>query len=139
MEDMFNLHGKVAIVTGGNVGIGKGIADALASKGSDIVVAARNEVKTAEAVRDIEEKFGVRVWGAKVDVRQEESIRAMVKQVLDEFGQINILVNNAGINIRKLPQEYVTAEWDEILEVNLRGAFLCAKTVYPAMKEAGGG
>jgi len=139
MEDIFNLHGKVAIVTGGNVGIGKGIADGLASKGSDIVVAARNEVKTAEAVRDIEEKFGVRVWGAKVDVRQEESIRAMVKQVLDEFGKINILVNNAGINIRKLPQEYVTAEWDEVLEVNLRGAFLCSQAVYPAMKEAGSG
>ena len=139
MENLFSLRGKVAIVTGGNGGIGKGIADGLASAGSDIVVAARNEAKTAEAVRDIKEKFGLRVLGLKVDVRQEESIQAGVKQVLDEFGQINILVNNAGMNIRHMPQDYAVAEWDEILEINLRGAFLCAKTVYPAMKQAGGG
>ena len=139
MENLFSLRGKVAIVTGGNGGIGKGIADGLASAGSDIVVAARNEAKTAEAVRDIKEKFGVRVLGLKTDVRQEESIQAGVKQVLDEFGQINILVNNAGMNIRHMPQDYAVAEWDEILEINLRGAFLCAKTVYPAMKQAGGG
>ena len=139
MENLFSLRGKVAIVTGGNGGIGKGIADGLASAGSDIVVAARNEAKTAEAVRDIKEKFGLRVLGLKVDVRQEESIQAGVKQVLDEFGQINILVNNAGVNIRHMPQDYAVPEWDEIMEINLRGAFLCAKTVYPAMKQAGGG
>lgn len=139
MEDLFSLRGKVAIVTGGNGGIGKGIADGLASAGSDIVVAARNEAKTAEAVRDIKEKFGVRVLGLKVDVRQEESIQAGVKQVLNEFGQINILVNNAGVNIRKMPQEYTVEEWDWVLDINLRGAFLCAKAVYPAMKAVGGG
>ncbi|MFC1915372.1 SDR family NAD(P)-dependent oxidoreductase [Chloroflexota bacterium] len=140
MENLFDLSGKVAIVTGGNGGIGKGIADGLAQAGSDIVVAARNESKTAEAVRDIKEKSGVRVLGVQVDVRQEDSIKAMVKQVLDEFGQINILVNNAGINThRKMPQYYEPAEWDEILEVNLRGPLLCSKAVYPSMKEAGGG
>ncbi|HUU64936.1 MAG TPA: glucose 1-dehydrogenase [Dehalococcoidales bacterium] len=139
MEDLFSLRGKVAIVTGGNGGIGKGIADGLASAGSDIVVAARNETKTDEAVRDIKEKFGVRALGLMVDVRQEESIQAGVKQVLDEFGKINILVNNAGINIRHMPQDYAVAEWDEVMEINLRGAFLCAKAVYPAMKQAGGG
>ena len=139
MEALFSLRDKVAIITGGNGGIGKGIADGLASAGSNIVVAARNEAKTAEAVQDIKEKFGVRVLGVKVDVRQEESIQAMVKQALDEFGQINILVNNAGMNIRHMPQDYAVAEWDEILETNLRGAFLCAKAVYPTMKQAGGG
>ncbi len=79
MEDLFSLKGKLAIVTGGNGGIGKGIADGLASKGSNIVVAARNEAKTAEAVRDIKERFGVKVLGVKVDVRKEESIRTVVK------------------------------------------------------------
>ena len=139
MEDLFSLKGKLAIVTGGNGGIGKGIADGLASKGSNIVVAARNEAKTAEAVRDIKERFGVKVLGVKVDVRKEESIRTVVKQVLDEFGQINILVNNAGTNIRKDPQDYSTAEWEEILSTNLHGAFLFSQAVYPAMKKAGGG
>ncbi len=139
MDDLFSLRGKVAIVTGGNGGIGKGIADGLASAGSDIVVAARNEAKTAEAVQDIKEKFDVRVLGVNMDVSQEKSIQSRVKKALDEFGHINILVNNAGVNIRKMPQEYTVEEWDWILDINLRGAFLCAKTVYPTMKEAGGG
>ncbi len=139
MDDLFSLRGKVAIVTGGNGGIGKGIADGLASAGSDIVVAARNEAKTTEAVRDIKEKFDVRVLGVNMDVSQEKSIQSGVKKALDEFGHINILVNNAGVNIRKMPQEYTVEEWDWVLDINLRGAFLCAKTVYPTMKEAGGG
>ena len=140
MEDIFSLSGNVAIVTGGNGGIGKGIADGLASKGCDIVVAARDDDKTAEAVRDLESRFGVRVLGVPVDVGHEESIQNMVKHVLDEFRQINILVNNAGINDpRKMPQDYAVEEWDKIMDVNLRGAFLCAKAVYPAMKKVGGG
>jgi len=139
MEDLFRLRGKVALVTGGNGGIGKGIADALASAGSDIVVAARNEARTAGAVKDIRKKFGVRALGVTMDVGQEASIQAGVAKAIDEFGQINILVNNAGVNIRKMPQEYRVEEWDWILNTNLRGAFLCAKTVYPSMKAAGGG
>ena len=139
MENLFDLRGKVAIVTGGNGGIGKGIADGLASAGSDIVIFARNDKKTAEAVADIKKKYGVKALGLQVDVGQEASIQNGVKRVLDKFGKVNILVNNAGVNIRKMPQEYTVEEWDWILGINLRGAFLCAKAVYPAMKKAGGG
>lgn len=139
MKTSFSLQGKVAIVTGGNGGIGKGIARGFASVGGDIVIAARNQAKTDEAAREIQEEFGVRVLGVQVDVRQEEQIQAMGAQVLNKFGQIDILVNNAGINIRKMPQDYMTAEWDEVLETNLRSAFLCSRAVYPGMKEAGGG
>lgn len=139
MVERFSLRGKVAIVTGGNGGLGKGIACGLAEAGSGIVIAARNESKTAEAGREIQEKFGVRVLGVRVDVRREEQVRAMVAQVLDAFGRIDILVNNAGTNFRKLPQELSIAEWDEILEVNLRSVFLCSQAVYPAMKKTGGG
>jgi len=139
MQDMFNLKGKVAMITGGNGGIGKGIADALASAGSDIVIAARNEAKTAEAVKDIKDRFGVGVLGLKMDVSQEASVQEGVKKAIDEFGKISVLVNNAGVNIRKMPQDYAVEEWDWIMNTNLRGAFVCAKTVYPSMKEAGGG
>ena len=139
MKTSFTLQGKVAIVTGGNGGIGKGIARGFAGMGGDIVIAARNQAKTAEAVREIEEEFGVRVLGVQVDVRKEEEIEAMAAQVLDTFGRIDILVNNAGINIRKMPQDYLAAEWDEVLEVNLRSAFLCSRAVYPGMKERGEG
>ena len=139
MKTSFTLQGKVAIVTGGNGGIGKGIARGFAGMGGDIVIVARNQAKTGEAVREIEEEFGVRVLGVQVDVRKEEEIEAMAAQVLDTFGRIDILVNNAGINIRKMPQDYLAAEWDEVLDANLRSAFLCSRAVYPGMKERGGG
>ena len=139
MQELFSLKGKVAVVTGGNGGIGKGIADGLASAGSDIVIAARNSSKTAEAVRDIETIFNVRTLGVEVDLHREDSIQHMVNLALSEFGQINILVNNAGVNNRKRPQDYSVIEWDDIMEVNLRGAFLCSQAIFPTMKNAGGG
>jgi NAD(P)-dependent dehydrogenase (short-subunit alcohol dehydrogenase family) len=104
MKEMFNLKGKVAIVTGGNGGIGKGIARGFAGAGSEIVIAARNQSKTAETAREIQEESKVRVLGVQVDVREESQIRGMVQQALDLFGRIDILVNNAGTNIRKNPQ-----------------------------------
>lgn len=139
MKDLFNLKGKVAIVTGGNGGIGLGIARGLASAGANLAIAARNETKTAGAVKGLQNEFGVKAIGVKVDVREEEQIKDMVQKVLDTFGRIDILFNNAGTNIRKLPQDYTVEEWDEVLDVNLRSAFLCSKAVYPAMKAAGGG
>jgi 2-deoxy-D-gluconate 3-dehydrogenase len=139
MNELFSLQGKVAIVTGGNGGIGKGIARGFAAIGGDVIIAARNRSKTDQTAHEIEDEFGVRVLGIQVDVRQEDQVNAMVKQVLENHGRIDILVNNAGINIRNLPQDYQLAEWDEILEVNLRSAFLCSKAVYPAMKEVGAG
>lgn len=139
MNEMFSLRGKVGIVTGGNGGIGKGIARGLAAAGCEIVIAARNQAKTAEAAREIQEEFGGQVLGVQVDVRQEVQIRTMVKQVLDNLGRVDILVNNAGINIRKSPQDYDLSEWDEVLNINLRSAFLCSKAVYPAMKLAKSG
>jgi 2-deoxy-D-gluconate 3-dehydrogenase len=139
MENLFNLKGKVALITGGNGGIGQGIAKGLASSGCDIVIAARNERKTTDAVKDIKDLYGVRAIGIYIDVLSEESIQIGVKTALNEFGKINVLVNNAGVNIRKMPEEYGVDEWDWILNSNLRGAFLCAKTVYPSMKAASGG
>ncbi|UCF72200.1 MAG: glucose 1-dehydrogenase [Deltaproteobacteria bacterium] len=139
MKELFSLKGKIAIVTGGNGGIGKGIAHGFAAVGGNIVIAARNKAKTHETAREIKSQYGVQVLGVQVDVRHEDQIQAMVAQATDRFGQIDILVNNAGINIRNMPQDYRLDEWDEILDTNLRSAFLCSKAVYPAMKEAGGG
>jgi 2-deoxy-D-gluconate 3-dehydrogenase len=139
LKGLFSLEGKVAIVTGGNGGIGKGIARGLAGAGADIVIAARNEAKTSAAVREIKEEFAVKVLGVKADVRQERQIHAMVKKALDTFGRIDILVSNAGIGIHKLPHEMTTSEWDENIEINLRSLFICSNAVYPAMKKAGGG
>jgi len=139
MKDLFSLEKKVAIVTGGNGGIGKGIARGFASKGANIAIIGRNSSKTEAAANEIREAFGVRVLGLQFDVSDEEAVKQMVARVVDEMGRIDILVNNAGINIRKLPQDYDASEWDRVLIGNLRSAFLCSKTVYPAMKSGGGG
>ncbi len=139
MKDLFNLDGKVAIVTGGNSGIGKGIARGLASAGSGIAIVARNSAKTEEAVRQIQQEFHVPVTGVQTDIRQEDQINAMVAKVLERFGRIDILVNNAGTIVRKFPQDLSSSEWDEVLDTNVRSAFLSSKAAYPAMKKAGAG
>ena len=139
MKDLFSLKGKVAIVTGGNRGIGRGIARGFAWAGCSIVIAARDDEKTAETAREISEAFGVETLGLKINIRSEESIWAMVDQAFRHFRRIDILVNNAGMNIRKLPQELSIREWDEILGTNLRSVFLCCQAVYPVMKKMGGG
>ena len=139
MKDLFELEGKVAIVTGGNRGIGKAIARGFATMGVNLILVARDSVKTAEAAQEVRNEFGIRVLAVKVDVQQEQEINTMVAEALDAFGRIDILVNNAGGNIRKMPQDYLIAEWNEVLNTNLRSAFLCSKAVYPAMKETGSG
>ncbi len=139
VKEMFGLSGKVAIVTGGNGGIGKGIARGLAGSGANIVIGARNEAKTADAAAEIKTDFGVEVLGIKADMLQVSEIDEMVKQTLNKFGRIDILVSNAGIGIHKLPQDMSLAEWDKNVDINLRGFFIIAKAVYPIMKKAGGG
>jgi len=139
MKDMFSLQGKVAIVTGGNGGLGKGMARGLAGMGANIVIAARNEAKTAQAVKELKAEFGVKAIGIKTDVLNQESVRQMAAKTLETYGRIDILVNNAGMNIRKLPQEYKLEEWQLILRTNLDSALLCSQAVYPVMKAGGGG
>jgi 2-deoxy-D-gluconate 3-dehydrogenase len=135
---MFELTGKVAFVTGGNGGIGLGMAKGLARAGAGIVVAARNRRKTDDAVELIQ-GLGDEALGLDIDVADEASVGAAVEKAIDRFGRIDILVNNAGVNIRKPPQEYTSEQWDEIIDINLKGTFLCSKAVYPHMVRSGGG
>src|SRR5262245_36705550 len=100
----FNLTGKVAIVTGGNGGIGYGIAQGLAQAGAAIVVAARQSAKNAQAIANLQ-ALGVRALSVATDVQDETSVQAMVEASIAAFGRVDILVNNAGINIRKAPQD----------------------------------
>ena len=139
MNDLFSLKEKVAIVTGGNGGIGKGIARGFASMGADVAIVARNSQKTKSAVNEIQQEFDVRALGLLFDVTDEKAVQQMVEEVLRELGRIDILVNNAGINIRKMPQDYEASEWDQVMAGNLRSAFLCSKSVYPAIKSGSGG
>ncbi|MGH8057300.1 MAG: SDR family NAD(P)-dependent oxidoreductase, partial [Candidatus Entotheonellia bacterium] len=128
----FDLSGKVAIVTGGNGGIGYGIARGLAQAGASIVIAARQPAKNAQAVSALQ-ALGVNALSVSTDVQDEASVQAMVHGTVEAFGRVDILVNNAGINIRKAPQDYTLAEWQQVLNTNLTGVFLCARAVYPYM------
>ena len=138
MSGIFDLSGKTALVTGGNGGIGLGIARGLSGAGANIVVAARNESKTEEAVREIA-SLGAGAIGVTMDVLDEGSVADGVSAAAREFGGVDILVNNAGIGIRKPPQDYTLEEWQRVVGINLDGTFLCSREAYPQMKSAGGG
>ena len=139
MRDLFSLEKKAAIVTGGNGGIGKGIALGFASMGADVAIVGRSAQKTEAVVNEIRETYGVRSLGILCDVSDEASVQEMAEEVQQGLGRIDILVNNAGINIRNVPQDYNAADWDQVLAANLRGPFLCSKSVYKAMIKTGGG
>lgn len=134
----FDLTGRVAVVTGGNGGIGLGMARGLADAGASIVVAARNADKGAEAVADLTAR-GAKAAFVTVDVTDAGSVAALVAATLQAHGRLDVLVNNAGIAIRKQPQEYTLDEWHAVVNTNLTSAFICCQAVYPAMKEQGGG
>ena len=135
---MFDLGGKTAVVTGGNGGIGLGIAIGLARAGANVVVAARNRRKTDDAVRQIE-ALGVKAVGVIANVQREREVKDMVGAAVDAFGGVDILVNNAGIGIRKAPQDYTLDDWNLIMDINLTGTFLPCREAYPHMASAGGG
>jgi 2-deoxy-D-gluconate 3-dehydrogenase len=135
---MFELKGKVAIVTGGNGGIGLGMARGLASAGARVVVAARNASKSETAVRELK-ALGSDAFALAVDVADERSVNDAFEQTAAKCDRIDILVNNAGINIRKPAQDLALDEWRQVMDINLTGAFLCSRAAHPHMKRAGGG
>ena len=138
MSKQFDLSGRVAIVTGGNGGIGLGMAEGLACAGASVLVAGRNAGKNVAAVKTLQ-ALGAKAAAVEVDVTQPPACKTMVATALDQFGRLDILVNNAGINIRKQPQEYSPEEWKSVLETNLSSAFYCSQAAYPALLASGGG
>jgi 2-deoxy-D-gluconate 3-dehydrogenase len=135
---LFDLSGKTAIVTGGNGGIGLGMARGLAQAGANIVVAGRNNEKNRQAVASLQ-KDGARTISVAMDVTSEADATLTVDAAVREFGRVDILVNNAGINIRKPPQDLPVADWDKVIDSNLTSVLICAKACYGAMKSGGGG
>ncbi len=138
MTDMFDLGGRVAVVTGGNGGIGLGMARGLAQAGAAMMVAGRNRDKNAAAAAELAD-LGAEADSVVLDVTEAASCEAMVAATVARFGRLDILVNNAGINIRKQPEDYALEEWRAVLDTNLTGTFLCAQAAYPALCRAGGG
>jgi len=138
MSKMFDLTGRVALVTGGNGGIGLGMATGLAKAGATVMVAGRNTAKNEAAVA------GLRALGAKaesiaVDVTDPASITAMVEETAKRLGRLDILVNNAGTNIRNRPESYKLEDWHTIINTNLTSGMLASQAAYPYLKAHGCG
>ena len=135
---MFDLTDRVAIVTGGNGGIGLGMARGLAGAGARVVVAGRNRDKSLRAVAELELLRGGAL-AIEVDVTDEASVAALIAETEARCGRLDILINNAGINIRKPPHELSLTEWHKVLDTNLTSAYLCSHAAYPLLRRAGRG
>lgn len=137
--DRFRLDGRTSIVTGGNRGIGRAVAVALAEAGSDVVVANRDGDTGERAAREIAEETGVETAAVRVDVTDERAVESLVAETVDRFDRIDVLVNNAGVVVNTPAAEMTREEWQGVVDVNLTGAFFCAKHVGRHMIGAGGG
>ncbi len=135
---LFDLSGKVAVVTGGNGGIGLGMARGFAACGATVVIVGRNADKSATAVKAIESDGG-KALALEADVTDTAAIVALAERVRRECGDADILVNNAGINIRKPPDALSLDEWKQVIDTNLTSAFVCSQAFHPTMKAKGGG
>jgi NAD(P)-dependent dehydrogenase (short-subunit alcohol dehydrogenase family) len=138
VENLFDLSGKVAVVTGASRGLGQYLARALARAGADLVVTARKKEDTDAFAEEIR-ALGRRALGLALDVREEASIRRMADAAQAGFGRIDVLVNNAGCNVRRPALDVAWDDWNQVLETNLRGSFFVAQAVARHMIPRGQG
>ena len=130
--DLFDLSGKTALITGSGRGIGFTLAQGLGEAGARIVLNDIDDVRLKSAVSELKEKK-IETFGARFDVRNEDEVRARIIEIEKSFGPIDILVNNAGIQIRSPLEDFAVADWQRIIDINLTGAFITAKSVVTEM------
>jgi NAD(P)-dependent dehydrogenase (short-subunit alcohol dehydrogenase family) len=137
--DKFRLDGRVALVTGGVRGLGRTMATALAEAGAEVAVTARNQASAETAATDLAAATGRRCRGYATDVTQLADVERLAHAVEADFGRIDILINNAGTNIRGSIEQLTEADWDAVVDTNLKGPFLCARAIGPGMVKRGWG
>jgi 2-deoxy-D-gluconate 3-dehydrogenase len=138
MTNLFDLKGKVAAVTGGNGGIGLGMAKGMAAAGASVIVVGRNKAKSEKAIKELQ-ALGGKAEFIEFDALDEKSCKNAIDSAAQKFGRLDILVNNAGTTVRKQPQDLTTADWNLVMTTNLTSAFQCAQAAYPHMKKLGAG
>lgn len=137
--EIFKLDGKIAWITGGTKGLGLAMAHALAGAGADIVINSRTPDQAEAVAKEIAAKHGRRALGLQADVTQADQVKALVDRVTQEFGGVDILINNAGINVRRPTVELPLSEWQRVVDINLTGPFICSQAVAPPMIKKGWG
>jgi NAD(P)-dependent dehydrogenase (short-subunit alcohol dehydrogenase family) len=135
---LFDLSGRVAIVTGGSIGLGRQMAEGLAEMGANLVLCARKEERCHQAAEELQQ-LGIKAIALACDVKSPASIQEMVDATLSQFGRIDVLINNAGISWGAPVEEMRLEDWNKVLETNLTGTFLCAQAVGKAMIRQGRG
>ena len=135
----FDLTGKCAVVTGGSVGLGFAMAAGLASAGANIMLVNRNAGAGNKAAKELSSDYGTKIISFSADVSDESKIEAMAQSAFSAFGQIDILINSAGINIRGPINELKLADFSKVMDINVTGTWLCSKAVIPYMKKKGSG
>ncbi|MCS5631547.1 MAG: glucose 1-dehydrogenase [Pirellulaceae bacterium] len=135
----FELHDRVAIVTGGSKGLGKAMAAGLASAGAKLVLVSRNQAEVEAAADEIGRDYGVQAIGIQADVTSKEQVQGVVDTCMEKFGKIDVLINNAGINIRGPIDELSLEEFKQVMDINVNGVWLFARAVIPHMKKAASG
>ena len=138
MANLFDLKGKVALVTGGNGGIGLGMAKGMSAAGASLLVAGRNKSKADKAIKELQ-ALGGKAEFCEFDALDEKSCKDAVDRAAQKFGRLDILINNAGTTVRKQPQDLTTADWNLVMTTNLTSAFQCSQAAYPHMKKLGAG
>ena len=136
--NLFDLNGKVAVITGGNGGIGLGMARGIASCGASIVIAGRDQQKAEVALQALRDD-GAEASFIVADVTKKTDCQALIDGAVQRHGRVDILVNNAGTSVRKVPQDLSEHDWHHVLDTNLTSAFLCSQAAYPEMLRIGGG
>lgn len=137
--NLFKLDGQVALIVGGNRGLGLSMAQALAEAGAAISIAARDTAINEAAAKQLQDDYGVAVISNCCDVTDESSIQAAVEKTVERFGKIDILINSAGINIRGSIEEISLADFNKVQQVNVTGSWLACRAVIPFMKKNGYG
>lgn len=136
---LFNLSGKVVIVTGGATGLGKQMAEGLAEVGANLVITARRKELCEQVANEIVSKYGNNCIALQCDITDEQQVSEMVSEVVNEFGKIDILVNNAGQGSGALAEDYPLEKWRQVVDVNLTGTFICCQKVGREMIRAKNG
>ena len=135
----FDLSGRTVLVTGGSKGLGKAMADGFASAGANLFLVSRNLDEATAAAKEIKGYYPIEAFGYEADVTNEEAVSQMVNEALGRFGQIDVLVNNAGINRRGPIEGLSYDDFKAVQEINVNGVWLCARAVLPHMKQRGRG
>jgi NAD(P)-dependent dehydrogenase (short-subunit alcohol dehydrogenase family) len=137
--DTFRLDGRVALVTGGVTGLGRVMAEALAEAGADVIITSRTAARAEATARELSASTGRRIVPIAVDVTRSEEVSRLAQEAEAALGQVDILINNAGINARGPAEQLAESDWDAVIATNLKGPFLCARTFGPRMAERGWG